>query len=69
MDRDTLQGVVRCRTMPLAGFHPFIAELSTTDSDQPTEVQQRAWPAIQSAADPLIAAPTSSGKMLAVFLS
>ena len=35
----------------------------------PTDVQVQAWPAIQSGADVLIAAPTGSGKTFAAFLS
>jgi ATP-dependent helicase Lhr and Lhr-like helicase len=50
-------------SMPLTRFHPVISEC------QPTDVQIRAWPAIQSGTDALIAAPTGSGKTLAAFLS
>ncbi|MFZ0506301.1 MAG: DEAD/DEAH box helicase, partial [Chthoniobacterales bacterium] len=35
----------------------------------PTEPQQLGWPAIQSGADTLVAAPTGSGKTLAAFLA
>ena len=38
-------------------------------SRYPTDVQVQAWPAIQSGADVLIAAPTGSGKTFAAFLS
>jgi ATP-dependent helicase Lhr and Lhr-like helicase len=55
--------------MPLAPFHPLIAEWFTSSVGTPTEVQQQAWPAIQSGADVLIAAPTGSGKTFAAFLS
>ena len=55
--------------MPLTGFHPLIADWFRTSIGQPTDVQQQAWPAIQSGADALIAAPTGSGKTLAAFLS
>ncbi|MEK7301369.1 MAG: DEAD/DEAH box helicase, partial [Nitrospirota bacterium] len=55
--------------MPLSSFHPLIAEWFLTQVGQPTDVQQQAWPAIQSGADALIAAPTGSGKTLAAFLS
>ncbi|NOS79784.1 MAG: DEAD/DEAH box helicase [Nitrospira sp.] len=55
--------------MPLASFHPLIAEWFLTQVGQPTDVQQQAWPAIQSGVDALIAAPTGSGKTLAAFLS
>ncbi len=55
--------------MPLSGFHPLIAEWFRTHVGTPTDVQVQAWPAIQSRADALIAAPTGSGKTLAAFLS
>src|SRR5512139_298753 len=55
--------------MPLARFHPLIAEWFQSHVGQPTDVQLQAWPAIQSGADALIAAPTGSGKTLAAFLS
>jgi ATP-dependent helicase Lhr and Lhr-like helicase len=55
--------------MPLSGFHPLIAEWFQSQVGQPTNVQVQAWPAIQSGADVLIAAPTGSGKTLAAFLS
>ncbi len=55
--------------MPLSGFHPLIAEWFSLHVGQPTDVQQRAWPTIQSGVDALIAAPTGSGKTLAAFLS
>ena len=50
-------------------FHPIISEWFCSCVGQPTEVQQQAWPTIQSGADALIAAPTGSGKTLAAFLS
>ena len=55
--------------MPLSGFHPLIAEWFQASFGEPTDVQVQAWPAIQSGADALIAAPTGSGKTLAAFLS
>ena len=55
--------------MPLSGFHPLIGEWFRAQVGTPTDVQQQAWPAIQSGADALIAAPTGSGKTLAAFLS
>ncbi|MBX3307680.1 MAG: DEAD/DEAH box helicase, partial [Nitrospira sp.] len=55
--------------MPLSGFHPLIAEWFQASVGEPTDVQVQAWPAIQSGADALIAAPTGSGKTLAAFLS
>jgi len=61
--------MVRCRAMPLTRFHPIISEWFSSQVGRPTDVQIQAWPAIQSGADALIAAPTGSGKTLAAFLS
>ncbi len=55
--------------MPLTRFHPLVAEWFYSNIGTPTEVQQQAWPAIQSGADFLIAAPTGSGKTFAAFFS
>jgi hypothetical protein len=55
--------------MPLSRFHPLIAEWFHRQVGQPTAVHVQAWPAIQSGADVLIAAPTGSGKTFAAFLS
>jgi ATP-dependent Lhr-like helicase len=55
--------------MSLTRFHPVISEWFASQVGQPTDVQLRAWPAIQSGTDALIAAPTGSGKTLAAFLS
>ncbi|WP_421662093.1 DEAD/DEAH box helicase, partial [Nitrospira sp. BLG_2] len=55
--------------MPLTRFHPTVSEWFSSRVGQPTDVQIQAWPAIQSGADALIAAPTGSGKTLAAFLS
>ncbi len=55
--------------MLLTRFHPLIAEWFHTQVGQPTDVQVQAWPAIQSGADVLVAAPTGSGKTFAAFLS
>ena len=55
--------------MSLSRFHPLIAEWFTSSVGTPTDVQAQAWPAIQSGADVLIAAPTGSGKTFAAFLS
>src|SRR3990170_7823971 len=52
-----------------AGFHPAVADWFQTTFGAPTEPQQLGWPAIQSGADVLIAAPTGSGKTLAAFLA
>jgi ATP-dependent Lhr-like helicase len=55
--------------MPLSGFHPSVERWFTGRFAEPTEPQQRAWPAIQRGGDVLIAAPTGSGKTFAAFLS
>ena len=55
--------------MPLTRFHPLIAGWFQSSVGVPTDVQQAAWPAIQSGQDALIAAPTGSGKTFAAFLS
>src|SRR5437870_9473703 len=55
--------------MPLARFHPIIAEWFRGRFGSPTDVQAKSWPAIASGTDVLIAAPTGSGKTLAAFLS
>ena len=59
----------KMRPMLLTRFHPVISEWFASQVGQPTDVQLRAWPAIQSGTDALIAAPTGSGKTLAAFLS
>ncbi|HJT20753.1 MAG TPA: DEAD/DEAH box helicase, partial [Nitrospira sp.] len=61
--------MLQSHAMSLAGFHPFIAEWFQLSVGAPTDVQIQAWPAIQSGADTLIAAPTGSGKTFAAFLS
>src|SRR5438477_3728372 len=50
-------------------FHPVVARWFEQKFGSPTEPQQRGWPAIQSGAHTLIAAPTGSGKTLAAFLA
>src|SRR5574341_2378690 len=55
--------------MPLTLFHPLIADWFRSSVGIPMDVQQAAWPAIQSGKDALIAAPTGSGKTFAAFLS
>src|SRR5881397_32006 len=50
-------------------FHPAVADWFGKKFGAPTEPQQRGWPAIQSGAHTLIAAPTGSGKTLAAFLA
>src|SRR6516165_1291733 len=50
-------------------FHPAIEQWFEEKFGTPTEPQKRGWPAIQSGAHGLIAAPTGSGKTLAAFLA
>jgi ATP-dependent helicase Lhr and Lhr-like helicase len=50
-------------------FHPAVANWFRRTFTAPTEPQERAWPAIRSGRDVLIAAPTGSGKTLAAFLA
>src|SRR5579864_1805357 len=50
-------------------FHPVIAEWFEQKFGSPTAPQEQGWPAIQSGAHTLIAAPTGSGKTLAAFLA
>jgi ATP-dependent Lhr-like helicase len=53
--------------MPLECFHPAVASWFETTFGSPTACQRRAWPAIGSGRNTLIAAPTGSGKTLAAF--
>src|SRR5437870_7355317 len=50
-------------------FHPTIARWFEQKFGSPTEPQTRGWPAIQSGAHTLIAAPIGSGKTLAAFFA
>src|ERR1700738_3068614 len=50
-------------------FHPAVAKWVEQTFGTPTEPQQLGWPAIQSGAHTLVAAPTGSGKTLAAFLA
>src|ERR1043166_2563411 len=50
-------------------FHPTVASWFEQKFGTPTEPQQHGWPAIQSGAHTLIAAPTGSGKTLAAFFA
>ncbi|HET9835677.1 MAG TPA: DEAD/DEAH box helicase, partial [Rhodanobacteraceae bacterium] len=50
-------------------FHPAVSAWFESAFDVPTPAQSRAWPAIQSHQNVLIAAPTGSGKTLAAFLA
>src|ERR1051326_6051209 len=65
----TFKTDVNCRRMQSFQFHPIIAEWFEQTFGSPSEPQQRGWPAIQSGAHTLIAAPTGSGKTLAAFLA
>jgi ATP-dependent Lhr-like helicase len=56
-------------TSALAGFHPAVAAwFGARYPDGPTEPQRRAWPAIATGRDVLVASPTGSGKTLTGFL-
>src|SRR5246500_2882527 len=50
-------------------FHPAVATWFERTFGTPAEPQQLGWPAIQSGAHTLVAAPTGSGKTLAAFLA
>src|SRR5213078_741191 len=50
-------------------FHPAVARWFGDKFGSPTEPQKGGWPAIQSGAHTLIAAPTGSGKTLAAFFA
>ena len=50
-------------------FHPAAAQWFERTFGTPTEPQRAGWPAIQSGAHTLLAAPTGSGKTLAAFLA
>src|SRR5262249_55623493 len=50
-------------------FHPAVAQWFEHKFGTPTAPQELGWPAIQSGAHTLIAAPTGSGKTLAAFLA
>ncbi|HZL13892.1 MAG TPA: DEAD/DEAH box helicase, partial [Verrucomicrobiae bacterium] len=50
-------------------FHSVIAKWFEQKFGSPTAPQKSGWPAIQSGAHTLIAAPTGSGKTLAAFLA
>src|SRR5262249_9827554 len=50
-------------------FPPAVAAWFAATFAAPTAVQAKAWPAIQSGRNVLIAAPTGSGKTLAAFLA
>src|ERR1700757_2817397 len=50
-------------------FHPVVVRWFEEKFGTPTAPQEQGWPAIQSGAHTLIAAPTGSGKTLAAFLA
>ena len=50
-------------------FHPAVAAWFSRAFDEPTEAQQRAWPALSAGEHVLVAAPTGSGKTFAAFLA
>ena len=50
-------------------FCPAVTKWFEAEFGTPSEPQLRGWPAIQSGAHTLIAAPTGSGKTLAAFLA
>ena len=52
----------------LDGFHPRIAQWFLRSVGRPTDVQEKAWPAIARGAHVLVSAPTGTGKTLAAFL-
>jgi ATP-dependent helicase Lhr and Lhr-like helicase len=55
--------------VPDSLFHPAVTAWFTKTFAAPTSAQAKAWPAIRSGRDVLIAAPTGSGKTLAAFLA
>jgi ATP-dependent Lhr-like helicase len=55
--------------MPLAAFHPAVAQWFERSFSQPTPAQAAAWPTIAQGRHTLVAAPTGSGKTLTAFLA
>ena len=55
--------------MPLAAFHPAVAQWFERTFTQATPAQAAAWPAIAQGRHTLVAAPTGSGKTLTAFLA
>src|SRR5271156_3310542 len=53
----------------LDSFHPAVAAWFSRTFDAPTPAQERAWPALRSGRNVLVAAPTGSGKTFAAFLA
>ncbi|HEV8628875.1 MAG TPA: DEAD/DEAH box helicase, partial [Thermoanaerobaculia bacterium] len=60
--------MVAATTDPMERFHPLVRQWFARRYGAPTEVQQRAWPAIARGEHVLATAPTGSGKTLAAFL-
>src|SRR3954465_2815431 len=54
--------------MALSQFEPAVRDWFAAAFEGPTDVQERAWPAIATGEHVLISAPTGSGKTLAAFL-
>ncbi|WP_240125028.1 DEAD/DEAH box helicase [Thermomonas alba] len=52
-----------------AAFHPAVAGWFARTFTAPTPAQERAWPAIHTGSDVLVAAPTGAGKTLTGFLA
>ncbi len=50
-------------------FHPAVAAWFKGRFDEPSDIQQRAWPVVKQRDNTLIAAPTGSGKTLAAVLA
>ncbi len=55
-------------TTKLTHFHPLIKKWFFENYENPTDVQQKAWPCIADYKNVLITAPTGSGKTLTAFL-
>lgn len=55
--------------MALDAFHPAVAAWFAKAFPAPTPAQVRAWPAIRSGRNTLVAAPTGSGKTLTAFMT
>ncbi len=49
-------------------FHPRIRDYFRATFGTPTDIQERAWPAIAAGKHVLVSAPTGSGKTLTAFL-
>ncbi|MEP6633065.1 MAG: DEAD/DEAH box helicase, partial [Luteimonas sp.] len=54
---------------PLQAFHPAVAGWFAATFPAPTQAQLKAWPAIASGRNTLVAAPTGSGKTLTAFMT